>query len=411
MMGRATAAEPLDAPLGGDRDLASLLRLYEDSRSTGQGRVAFVHGPSGVGKTHLLTLLKQRLAAQGVRVFVAGTPGQARGSYGLLRQLVPELLAHVAESGVPTRVVSDLQRRTLPLRGGQHAGGEDPALDLADAVAELCSLAGRSAPAFLLTDLDAADRASLELLRYVLATAQAPGARSGGLFVLGYRDDAPLPAPLSDLVKQMGGLSISLAGLDLDGIRAFLARREVAERLLNLTHGNPAVLEQVIRAAPDSHPEEFFLQRVRRLGRTEQDALAALSVAGTSRLAADLASVLVEIHGQAPLDLESRLRFLIDARLLTSRAPGAAEPIAFAREADRETLYRSLPEEQRRPLHAAWGRQLRQTRGNPEEVAQHFLASGDTASARQAALDAGRAHQLFGAQIQLGARLSVIPKA
>src|SRR6185437_983258 len=88
------------------RELSALVREHALARSEGQGRTAFVRGPSGVGKRELLATLAQRLSAQGVRVLSAS--GGAGGAYALFRPLVKELLAVLAESGVPARTVDEL---------------------------------------------------------------------------------------------------------------------------------------------------------------------------------------------------------------------------------------------------------------------------------------------------------------
>jgi transcriptional regulator with GAF, ATPase, and Fis domain/Tfp pilus assembly protein PilF len=391
MSSRVTAAEVEALHPSWERELQGLVREYEEARSSGQGRLAFVRGPSGVGKSSLLGALRRRLAANDVRVFEGGTRDHQRGTYGLFREMVPSLLAHLVEAGVPSRVISELQRRTAPLRGGVHAGGEDPQLELADAVAELFSLAGRSSPAFLLNDLESADRASLELLRYLLASARAPGAQSGGLYVLAYRDDASLPEPLVDITGKLTGYTVALSGLDLDGIRAYFARHEVAERLLDLTGGLPAVLEQVISSAPDSHPHDLFLRRVQKLPTSEQDALLALAVLSEPASSDEVASILVQLRGQAPLDLLTRLQRLSSARLLSARTQHQLELFSFAREADREALLAHAPEADVRSLHRAWGHELLHKGAEPERIARHLLAADPEGEGLDAAERAAQA--------------------
>jgi hypothetical protein len=205
-----------------------------------------------------------------LRVFEGRASRTSARAYGLFAELVPELLDALAEAGFPARTTAELSRRLGPLCGRQGASDlapEERRLDLCDAVAELFSLAAAAgSPVFLLSDADAADRASLELLRYLGAATLAPGARSGGLFVLSYRDEPGLPAPLSDLVAKAPALGLPLTGLDLEGIRAFLSRREVAERLLEATGGLPTALEEVVDA-PAARPADLFLPPAAGAGR------------------------------------------------------------------------------------------------------------------------------------------------
>ncbi|MBS2026820.1 MAG: sigma 54-interacting transcriptional regulator [Deltaproteobacteria bacterium] len=369
------------------RELSALVREHALARADGQGRTAFVRGPSGVGKRELLASLQRELSAQGVRVLAA--TGGAGGAYALFRPLVKELLALLAESGVPARTVDELGKRCGPLRGEQaQARADDAPLELADAVAELFALAGRSAPCYLLGELEAADRASLELLRYLLAAAQAPGARAGGLYVLAFRDEGALPEPLADIAAKVTGVTVSLTGLDLDGIRSYLTRPDVAERLLDLTGGLPAVLEQVLAAPPEANPERLFLRRLDRLAEPERDALAALALADGPSDAELLASVVARARGTAALDLSTRLERLAGQRILT--VDGGR--YRFARQADREALCEWLTESGTAELHRAWGEALRAQKSEPERVARHLLLADPTGSGVAAALDA--AHDL-----------------
>src|SRR5690606_6384704 len=149
-----------------------LVQAHEEARERAGARMAFVSGPRGIGKSHLFDLCRRTLADRGVRVFEGGASRSSARAYGLFADMVPELLAYLPEVGVPARTVAELARRTAPLAGiecAETSVGEDRRLDLFDAVAEVFALAGRACPAFLFSDADAADRASLELLRYVAA--------------------------------------------------------------------------------------------------------------------------------------------------------------------------------------------------------------------------------------------------
>jgi transcriptional regulator with GAF, ATPase, and Fis domain/tetratricopeptide (TPR) repeat protein len=367
------------------RELEALLREHAAARGEGQLRVALVRGPAGVGKSALLSRTRLALGADGVRAFEASP---APGAFGLFRSLLPELLALLAESGTPRRVLDALAERCGPVRGGPARTSSDEApLELADAMAELFALAGRFTPCFLLADLERADLGSLALLRYLLAAAQAPGSEAGGLFVLAFRDDAPLPAPLSEIAGRVSGITLSLRGLDLEGIRGFLARRDVAERLLELTGGNPAALEQVISSAAPLRPGQLFLRRIEALDPSERATLAALAIAQVPAEAAELAGIVAETSGQAPIDLDVRLRRLVAARILVS----VGARFEFARPSDREVLLDSLAEVERVALHRAWGHRLSTVPMALERAALHLLTADPTGRGWEVALQAAEA--------------------
>ncbi|MGC4117085.1 MAG: sigma 54-interacting transcriptional regulator [Myxococcales bacterium] len=388
-MERALAVE--SSPSGRERELALLVREHEEARERGTARWAFVHGPAGVGKSFLFAALRRSFAQRGIRVFEGRASRTSAKAYGLFSELVPEVLDALAEAGVPARTTAELSRRLGPLCGRQGAadlGPEEKRLDLCDAVAELFALAASAGPLFLLSDADAADRASLELLRYLAAATLAPGSRSGGLFVLSYREGVELPGPLSDLLAKTPALGLPLAGLDLEGIRAFLSRREVAERLLEATGGLPHALEDVV-ATPVARPTDLFARRLQALSSTERDALLALAVLGQSAGSELVARIVARARGGAPADLASSLDKLAREHFADVR-PGVGElTFAVGRESSRQAILELASAPDVRAMHLSAGEELSSHGGDPETVARHFLAADPTgrgaAEARKAA--------------------------
>ena len=63
-MDRALAME--SAPSGRERELALLVHEHDEARERQAARFAFVHGPSGVGKSYLFSALKRSFGARGV---------------------------------------------------------------------------------------------------------------------------------------------------------------------------------------------------------------------------------------------------------------------------------------------------------------------------------------------------------
>src|SRR5215211_2905346 len=232
---------------GRETELSVLLREHDDARTLVRARFAFVRGPAGVGKSHLFRLARQALAARGVAVFEAESARDARRPYVSFASLISEVLEHLSHQGVAPVQLAQLARRVAPV-GGPCAGAaiDIARVDLFDAVCELFVLAGRSHPVFLFPDLDAADKASLELFRYLAAVVSAPESRAGGLFVASFREDGEPPAPLREVLGKVSARTVSLAGLDLDGIRGFLSRTDVAERLFEATGGMPDALEEIL---------------------------------------------------------------------------------------------------------------------------------------------------------------------
>ncbi|MGI5863992.1 MAG: AAA family ATPase, partial [Myxococcales bacterium] len=362
---------------GREQELELLTREYEQSRTRACARFAFVHGPAGIGKSYLMRALRRSLASRGIQVFEGAASRALPAAYGLVAGLVPALLDYLGELGIPGRVVAELSRRVGPLCGGEapeRLSPEERRLDLYDALAELFSLASAGSPCFLLADADAADRASLEVLRYLAASALAPGARSGGLFVISYRDDAPLPTALAELVSRLPALNVPLCGLDLDGIRAFLARRDVAERLLESTGGLPTALEEVV-AGRSAAPADLFERRLANFSALERAALLALAVHGEPADSRTLGALLARAFGMPADGLDTALERLVRERLIKTRPLVGASVHTLARSSFRDAVLARARPEDVASVHAALGELLSERGADPQAIARHFLAA------------------------------------
>src|SRR5262249_30288200 len=159
-----------------------------------------------------------------------------------------------------------------------------------EALAELFGLAAPAAPAVFIDAAESADSASIDALRYLAAATTAPaGALGSGLVVVALRDGEPQPPSLADLVARTPSLSLPLSGLDLEGIRAFLSRPEVAERLLAMTGGRPQELEHAVAQTGDA--VDFTARRIAALAAGEGRALRALAVLGAPSRAREVSAV------------------------------------------------------------------------------------------------------------------------
>src|SRR5439155_6934194 len=122
------------------------------------------------GKSHLFGLLRLQVAARGVAVFEADSPREASRPFGLFSQVLEALVDHCSHSGVPQAKLAQLTQALAPVTSGAASAADtvsDGRLAIYDAASELFALAGRATPVFLFPDLDAADKASLEMLRYL----------------------------------------------------------------------------------------------------------------------------------------------------------------------------------------------------------------------------------------------------
>ncbi len=344
---------PVTEVTGREAELTMLLREHHEAKASGTARFVFIRGARGVGKSHLVAQLAQALGGQGTPVFEGGSGRDARQTWGVFAPMLGELLTLVKRSGVPETTVARLARAVEPVRSGaQSVPAEERRLALYDGAGELFSLAGRAAPLVIWPDLDVADRASLELIRYLAAMASTPQSKVGGLFVLTFREDEALPDPLADVVRHVSGRTLSLSGLDLDGIRSFLSRQDIAQKLLDATGGNPEALGELLERPVSA--VDFFARRVERLSDVQRAALAALAIGPEALPVEWLAATL---GAEAPRCAET-LDGLLRERLVTVKVIDGRPSWRFARESEKQAFLALVPDEARRVSSLALGRVL-----------------------------------------------------
>ena len=367
MEGRATAR--FVAAAGRERELDTLVDAHEQARTASAPMFARVHGPAGIGKTHLVRALARRLGGTGVPVIEARS-GRARGeALGIVRELARGLLALASDQGAAPFELAAITSRLAPLLDGPAARTaegrrpEDLRLDVADALAELLRMCLPSAPALILDDLDAADRGSLELLQYLAALLLQPGGRHGCLVVLAYRDGR-LPDALAALVDRVPGLHLPLAPLDVEGVRSFLARPDVAVRLFEATSGDPSRLEAVLSRSP----ADLGARRLARLEPEAQRVLLAAALFGRG-----VSPSLLRSATDAP-DVARVLERLVAEGFLRVHVEATGPTYGFVREADRESVLAAAAPERLAEGHVAVAAALEATGAGVEEIARHYLA-------------------------------------
>jgi transcriptional regulator with GAF, ATPase, and Fis domain/tetratricopeptide (TPR) repeat protein len=378
LWGRAS----VDALTGRDAELSMLLRELDDAKAAQRARFVFLKGPAGVGKSHLFGLIRASAARRGAQVFEGGSGRDARRTFGLFAPMVQELVQHLGQNGVPAARLAELARLVGPLTKATAAQVmENRRVELYDAVCELFALAGRGAPVFLFPDLDAADRASLELFRYLAAVATLPGARGGGLFIASLRDDGALPEPLPEVLAKVPARSLPLAGLDLDGIRAYLTRGDVAQRLLEATAGNPEALQRLLDRT-QAPAVDLFVKRAERLAPEARAVLDLLSTCGDALALSTLEAALGTENVAQQLDA------LVQGRYLTARVLDGQPVYRFWREADRQAWVEAMAVSRKEAAQREVARALA-AKGEVISAASLLFSLGPTAEALELSVRAG----------------------
>jgi len=362
--------------------LASLEGLLGDALG-GSGRLVFLSGEAGVGKTALAAALADTAAGHVVRRGCCDNVTTAE-ALGPLVDALPELAGVLdAEAGVSR------------LRLFRHVRGvlsEPPTL-------------------LVLEDVQWADEATLDVLRFV-------GRRLDGtrLVILAtFRSeevgrDHPLTVVLGDLAPLPGVIRMRVPALTVTGVRQLLDHAGSAldaGEVYQWTGGNSFYVTEVLAAGSERVPatvRDAVLARVSRLSRTGREVLAAAAVLGR-RFEMGL---LVEASGQSLAAVGECL----DRGMLV--ADGDA--VSFRHELARLAVDQSLSPALRAGVHAralaqltAWGS------SDDRRLAHHAAGCGDRAGVlRHAPLAAARAarlgaHREAADQFQLALRYHDMP--
>ncbi|TAJ99197.1 MAG: LuxR family transcriptional regulator [Chloroflexota bacterium] len=299
--------------------LATLHGLRAEAVARG-GRLVFVEGEAGIGKTSLLSLFRESLP-DGVRAVLGScdplsTPRPLGPFVDIADGLDPAFARLVRQQAPRAEVLATL------LRALQRG---DPPLVI------------------LLDDLHWADEATLDALRFIGRRIEATPA-----FVIGtYRDDEvgrqhPLRVVVGDLATSPAVRRISLAPLSEASVEE-LARGSGldAHELHGSTGGNPFFVTEVIAGAPARVPatvRDAVLARAARLSEPARRTLEAAAVIGPSVDPTLLARVI-----EAPAAEECLARGLL-------QADGSA--YRFRHELAREAILQATDPGVRIGLHA-----------------------------------------------------------
>jgi DNA-binding CsgD family transcriptional regulator len=354
--------------VGRDAFLTQMESRLADA-AAGAGRVLFVAGEAGIGKTRLLGSIRRRAQASGFGVArAAAFPGDVQSLGGLLLDLASDLVS------APEPVLGDLGQsitsriRAIPANAGDaHHRRRLLVQDLAD----LLVTADPGLPVLIiLEDLHWADELSLDVLGHLAGRiANRPMLIAGA-----YRSDELYPSlPLRDLrarlLAQRLAEEVRLPRLGLDQTATMTSAtlgRPVPAQLVAAIHvrtdGIPLHVEEFLAAIDESSltsrpgaavaaaavPDtlsDAVLSRARRLSTPTRTVASAAAVIGRS-FDFDL---LTAVTGAGPDEVAGALRELQEAYFVL---PGAdAVTVDFRHALIRDTLYADTGLPLRRRLH------------------------------------------------------------
>ena len=137
--------------------------------AAGEGRVALIEGPPGIGKTSLVTAAAQLAAEAGMRCLSArGSPMERAFPFGVVRQLFePVLAAGPGEHGEMFAGPAGRAQQLLAGGGGPAAAGGGPFAVYHGLYGLTVNLSGTGALALLVDDLQWGDPPSLAAVEYL----------------------------------------------------------------------------------------------------------------------------------------------------------------------------------------------------------------------------------------------------
>lgn len=327
----------------------------------GAGQIVLLRGEAGVGKTAV------------IRRFIGGLDKRVRVLYSSCDPLATPR---------PLGPLIDM----LAQLGGPQAAGLSAAIDHGGAEAIYAGLLGLFTDGnpwvFAVEDAQWADRATLDLLRFLARRARSLPV----LMLVSYRDDEigaqhPLAVARGDLATVEALTRIGLAPLSRDAVAELAAGSGVnADELHRLTGGNPFFITEILAAGPDALGNgrlprgvgEAVWGRLARLSALARDTAHAAAICGPHATAWLLEQVCP--GARAALDE------CIDTGLM--RADGAA--MAFRHELARRAVLAQIPSYRRRELHARALAALAQPPVRPEALsalAFHADQAGDVEAA------------------------------